>query len=105
MKTDFKPFAILTADPETETSVLVEEEAKTKKEDLVDIIIYNDDVNTFDYVQKCLMEICGHDDIQAIQCSQIIHNNGKCSVKRGTFKKLRPMCEALIDRGLSATIE
>lgn len=93
------------ADPNEDTDVLVEEVSKTKKEDLVDIIIYNDDVNTFEFVQKCLMEICGHDEIQAVQCSQIIHNNGKCSVKRGTFKKLRPLCEALIDRQLSATIE
>lgn len=94
---------ILTADPETETDVAVEEKEETKE--LNHIIIFNDDVNTFDHVIQSLIDVCGHTSEQAAQCAQIIHNNGKCSVKQGSFKKLRPMCEALIDRDLSATIE
>lgn len=69
------------------------------------IIIYNDDINTFDFVIETLMEVCAHEYMQAVQCTHIIHNNGKCHVKRGAFKDLRPMCETLIDKGLSATIE
>jgi len=69
------------------------------------IILYNDDVNTFDWVIHSLIDICRHDSLQAEQCSHIVHHNGKCSVKDGYFEELRPMCEALIDRGLSATIE
>lgn len=69
------------------------------------IILYNDDVNTFDWVIECLVSICQHDPMQAEQCSLIVHYNGKCAVKEGGFDQLRPICEALIDRGLSATIE
>ncbi len=70
-----------------------------------ELIVHNDDVNTFDHVIGCLVEICGHDPIQAEQCAWIVHYNGKCSVKRGTFDNLEPRCTALLDRGLSATIQ
>ena len=69
------------------------------------IVIHNDDVNTFEHVIDCLMELCDHDMIQAEQCAWIIHNNGKCSVKRGSFDDLEPRCVALQDRGLSAAIQ
>ncbi|MFM7022418.1 MAG: ATP-dependent Clp protease adaptor ClpS [Flavobacteriales bacterium] len=72
---------------------------------IYDLIVYNDDVNTFDHVIKCLVDICEHDPLQAEQCTLIIHYNGKCGVKKGEYDVLRPMCEALMDRGLSATIE
>jgi ATP-dependent Clp protease adaptor protein ClpS len=52
-----------------------------------------------------LMEICDHDPIQAEQCAWIVHHNGKCSVKRGSFDELEPRCVALLDRGLSAAIQ
>lgn len=70
-----------------------------------DLVLYNDDVNTFDFVIETLMEVCGHEYIQAVQSTHIIHNNGKCGVKRGPFNLLKPLCEALLDKGLSATIE
>lgn len=69
------------------------------------LVIYNDDVNTFDFVIESLITVCRHERLQAEQCTFIIHYNGKCSVKDGDFKGLRPMCEALLDRGLSASIE
>lgn len=69
------------------------------------LIIYNDDVNSFDFVIESLIKVCKHERLQAEQCTHIIHYSGKCSVKDGDFKKLRPMCEALQDRGLSAVIE
>ncbi|MBK8612954.1 MAG: ATP-dependent Clp protease adaptor ClpS [Flavobacteriales bacterium] len=72
---------------------------------LREIILHNDDVNTFDHVIESLMEVCGHDPIQAEQCAWIVHYKGKCSVKRGTFDQLEPRCTALQDRGLSADIE
>jgi ATP-dependent Clp protease adaptor protein ClpS len=56
-------------------------------------------------VIQSLVEICEHDPIQAEQCAFIIHNKGKCGVKRGTAQDLQPMCIALLDRGLSAKIE
>ena len=69
------------------------------------LIVWNDDVNTFDWVIESLIEICSHTSEQAEQCSLIIHHNGKCSVKKGSFDFLRPKAEALIDRGLQATID
>jgi ATP-dependent Clp protease adaptor protein ClpS len=73
--------------------------------DSKDLIIYNDDVNTFEHVIESLIEICNHSSIQAEQCTWIIHHNGKCGVKRGDLKKLKPMVEAFSERGISAEIE
>lgn len=87
--------------PHEQEDVLLEEEISKENQ----IILYNDDVNTFDWVIESLIDICSHDRMQAEQCSLIVHHNGKCSVKEGQFEKLRPLCEALLDRGLSATIE
>jgi len=80
------------------------EEVLTERGPVQEIILHNDDVNTFEHVIDCLMEICGHDPIQAEQCAWIVHHNGKCAVKRGTFGQLEPRCAALQDRGLSAAI-
>jgi ATP-dependent Clp protease adaptor protein ClpS len=70
-----------------------------------EIVLHNDDVNTFDHVINCLCRICNHDALQAEQCAWIVHHNGKCSVKRGSYTTLAPMCTALQDHGLSATIQ
>lgn len=69
------------------------------------LIVYNDDVNTFDHVIECLMEICGHDEIQATQCTYIIHFKGKCCVKTGTYNKLVKMRQKLVKQELSAEVE
>ncbi len=69
------------------------------------IILYNDDVNTFDHVINCLVEYCDHDPVQAEQCSLIVHYKGKCEVMHGGTSELKPVCEALSDKGLSAVIE
>lgn len=74
-------------------------------EELHNLIVWNDDVNTFDWVITSLVDICGHDSLQAEQCALIIHHKGKCSVKKGSFTELRPKAEALIDRGIQATID
>ena len=70
-----------------------------------EIILHNDDVNTFRHVIHSLIEVCGHEPMQATQCAHIVHYSGKCSVKRGTFDQLEPQCTALLERGLSADIE
>ena len=80
------------------------EEVLSETKLLREIVVHNDDVNTFEHVIGSLVEICGHDPIQAEQCAWIVHYNGKCSVKRGTFDQLEPRCTALLDRGISATI-
>ena len=69
------------------------------------LILYNDDFNTFDFVIETLVKICNHDSIQAEQCAYIVHYKGKCMIKKGSFEKLEPICSALLDRGLTASIE
>ncbi|MES2617026.1 MAG: ATP-dependent Clp protease adaptor ClpS [Bacteroidota bacterium] len=70
-----------------------------------EIVLYNDDVNTFDHVIECLMKYCQHDAQQAEQCAWLVHTKGKCSVKSGDYSSLEPLCTALCDSGLSAQIE
>jgi ATP-dependent Clp protease adaptor protein ClpS len=74
-------------------------------EEELSIVLYNDDVNTFDHVIDCLMKYCGHGVEQAEQCAWITHYKGKCAVKRGSYQELSSPCEALLDAGLSAVIE
>ena len=68
------------------------------------IILFNDDVNTFDHVINTLIEVCEHTPEQAEQCSLIVHYKGKCSVKRGSYDELEPKCIRLHAAGLSAEI-
>jgi ATP-dependent Clp protease adaptor protein ClpS len=69
------------------------------------IVVWNDDVNTFEWVIETLMEVCGHSYEQAEQCAYIIHFHGKYAVKNGSYEDLRPMVDAILDRGISATLE
>jgi ATP-dependent Clp protease adaptor protein ClpS len=69
------------------------------------LVVWNDEVNTFEWVIETLIEVCGHTEQQAEQCSLIIHNNGKYAVKEGDYETLKPMCDAITERGINATIE
>lgn len=78
------------------------------KEQVVDeknLVVFNDDFNTFDHVIESLIKVCKHEVEQAEQCTWIIHFNGKCQVKVGEYSKLEPMCMALLDRGITAEIQ
>ncbi|WP_271424250.1 ATP-dependent Clp protease adaptor ClpS [Aequorivita sinensis] len=69
-----------------------------------EIVLYNDDVNTFDHVINCLIYACEHTPEQAEQCSIIVHYKGKCTVKTGEYEELKPRCTMLLEAGLSAEI-
>jgi ATP-dependent Clp protease adaptor protein ClpS len=69
------------------------------------LIVWNDDVNTFEWVIMALIEICHHDQEQAEQCALLIHTQGKYAVKHGSYDLLKPMCEAICERSINATIE
>ena len=69
------------------------------------IVLYNDDVNTFDHVINSLVRICEHEPLQAEQCAWIVHLNGKCAVKSGVYEELEPMCLQLLNKGLSVKVE
>ena len=85
---------------ETLEEVLVEEAVGINHE----IVLYNDDVNTFDHVIESLVKICGHTWEQAEQCAILVHYKGQCTVKTGELTKLKPQCASLQDAGLSAEI-
>ena len=69
------------------------------------LIVWNDEVNTFEWVIETLIKICNHTTEQAEQCAMLIHTQGKYAVKRGSYDELKPMCDAITDRGIGATIE
>ncbi|RAR70110.1 ATP-dependent Clp protease adaptor ClpS [Flavobacterium aciduliphilum] len=81
-------------------STIVEELLNPSNE----IILYNDDVNTFDHVIETLIRVCKHDELQAEQCAILVHYTGKCGVKTGSYEELKPQCTQLLEAGLSAEI-
>ncbi|TYP97959.1 ATP-dependent Clp protease adaptor protein ClpS [Tenacibaculum adriaticum] len=81
-----------------ELDVLIQETPKHE------IVLYNDDVNTFDHVIDSLVDVCDHTLEQAEQCTVLVHYKGKCAVKTGEYKDLEPRCSKLLQLGLSAEI-
>jgi ATP-dependent Clp protease adaptor protein ClpS len=69
-----------------------------------EIVLFNDDVNTFDHVIDSLIDICEHSLEQAEQCAILVHYKGKCTVKTGEYNDLKPRCTRLLTKGLSAEI-
>ncbi|MES2517544.1 MAG: ATP-dependent Clp protease adaptor ClpS [Bacteroidota bacterium] len=69
-----------------------------------DLMVFNDEINTFDFVIGTLIEVCGHTPEQAEQCTLLIHYKGKCSVKKGTFEELAPMRNDICRRGIAAEV-
>ncbi len=88
----------------TQEKVLEEVLEKSVDQSNNEIILYNDDVNTFDHVIETLIYSCEHTPVQAEQCALLVHYKGKCSVKTGGYEELVPRCSKLIDAGLSAEI-
>ena len=94
---------IFSYDTDLDTEVLEETEVLETRG--YSLVVWNDEVNTFDWVIETLIDVCGHDSIQAEQCTLIIHFNGKCSVKEGSYEDLKPMCDEITNRKIGATIE
>lgn len=90
----------MSAQEEILEEVLTEKNASRENE----IVVYNDDVNTFDHVINCLIHACDHDPLQAEQCTLLIHYKGKCAVKSGAYEELESPCTKLLQAGLSAEI-
>ena len=90
---------------QSETLVMEDVDVLTSIEHPYQLIVWNDEVNTFDWVIETLIEVCSHTPEQAEQCSLIIHFKGKCAVKNGDYEELKPMCDAITERGIGATIE
>ncbi len=78
---------------------------KTTKEGIRELVLFNDDFNTFDFVIETLIELCDHDAIQAEQCAFMVHFKGKCAVKSGAFRELKPIQQEMLNRSLTASIK
>ncbi|MCF8274283.1 MAG: ATP-dependent Clp protease adaptor ClpS [Flavobacteriaceae bacterium] len=90
----------MSSSEQTSEATLLNDKLVSQKE----IILYNDDVNTFDHVIETLIHACEHTPEQAEQCSLIVHYNGKCTVKTGPYSDLKPRCSKLLEAGLNAEI-
>jgi len=87
------------------TQETLDTDVLTEVEQPCSLIVWNDDVNTFDWVIDTLVQICGHSKEQAEQCAILIHFKGKYAVKKDSFDNLKPQCDAINDRNINATIE
>lgn len=85
-----------------EEAVAILEEVTTEEHQ---VVLYNDDVNTFDFVIELLMKVCKHEALQAEQCAMLVHYKGRCVVKKGTFDKMKAIHEKLSSSGLTAEVE
>lgn len=92
------------SNPSRQEEIEVLDLEDTGDDSVRDLVVFNDDVNTFDHVIQTLVEVCHHTLEQAEQCTYIIHYKGKCTVKNGTFEELVPMRNAICDRGISAEV-
>ncbi len=91
--------------PRTDTSFQEETDTLVNDQGGHSLIVWNDEINTFEWVIETLMEICGHSYEQAEQCAYIIHFRGKYAVKNGRYDDLKPPCDAITERGINATVE
>lgn len=89
----------------TKSDNLEEVDLLTSIEEPCNLILWNDDVNSFEWVIETLVDICGHSYEQAEQCAYIIHYHGKYAVKQGCYEDLKPQCDAITERGINATVE
>ena len=78
---------------------------ETLSDDPWHLVVWNDEVNTFEWVIETLIDICKHTAEQAEQCAMLIHTQGKYAVKKGNYEDLKPMCDAITERGIGATVE
>jgi ATP-dependent Clp protease adaptor protein ClpS len=96
----YKTMGIMSTKEKTSEEVQLAEEVSTQNE----IVLFNDEVNTFDHVIETLIYACDHTAEQAEQCSLLVHYKGKCTVKTGLYDDLKPRCSMLLEAGLSAEI-
>ena len=87
------------------TESWLETDILTGHDEPCSLIVWNDEVNTFDWVIDTLMDVCGHERVQAEQCAMLIHTKGKYAVKQGSYDELKPQCDAITERGINATVE
>lgn len=98
-------FANITMATYSNTKFKEEADVLTQLDEYCTLIVWNDEVNSFDWVIETLVDVCGHTPEQAEQCAMIIDSKGKYAVKEGDYDTLKPMCDAITERGIGATID
>ena len=88
-----------------ETQTQIDDLIKQSKDNSKVLMLYNDDVNSFDHVMLCLIKYCKHSITQAEQCALLVHHKGKCDIKRGSFDDILPIYTVLLDNKLNVSIE
>lgn len=86
------------------TKTIEKTSLKDENQGLYQLVIFNDDVNTFDHVIDLLVKYCNHDSVQAEQCALLVHYKGKCAVKKGALQELNLISEILSENGLTVEI-
>ena len=95
----------MTTTTNNDTKTIIETDILVATEPPCSLIVWNDEVNTFEWVIETLISVCKHTQEQAEQCTMLIHYKGKCSVKTGDYDRLKVMCDGITDRGIGASIE
>ena len=98
-------WSMVNAAPDTDTMVEMDVDKLTSLAKSYQIIVWNDEVNTFEWVIETLIDVCKHSTEQAEQCAMIIHTKGKYAVQQGSYDTLKPNVDAITERGISATLE
>lgn len=98
-------WSMVNAAPDTDTMVEMDVDKLTSFAKSYQIIVWNDEVNTFEWVIETLIDVCKHSTEQAEQCAMIIHTKGKYAVQQGSYDTLKPNVDAITERGISATLE
>ena len=96
---------MVNAAPDTDTMVEMDVDKLISLAKSYQIIVWNDEVNTFEWVIETLIDVCKHSTEQAEQCAMIIHTKGKYAVQQGSYDTLKPNVDAITERGISATLE
>ena len=96
---------MINTNPHTKIDEDIDLDTLTADNNSCQLVVWNDEVNSFEWVIETLVDICGHSNEQAEQCAMIIHTKGKYAVKEGGYDFLKPMCGAITERGIGATIE
>jgi ATP-dependent Clp protease adaptor protein ClpS len=68
------------------------------------LLLVNDDVNSFEHVISSLVNVCGHDEIQAEQCAVLTHIKGGCVVKVGDAATIGEMSMRLKELSLETVV-
>ena len=69
------------------------------------LILWNDDVNTFDHVIHCMMKYLDYTESQAEKIAWEVHTKGKCAVLEGSYTEMEIYRKILKQEGLTVSVD